>query len=32
MALLELDGVDTYYGEINILRNVSLEVGEGELV
>jgi branched-chain amino acid transport system ATP-binding protein len=32
MALLELDGVETYYGEINILRNVSLEVGEGELV
>jgi branched-chain amino acid transport system ATP-binding protein len=32
MALLELDGVDTYYGEINILRGVSLEVGEGELV
>ena len=32
MALLELDAVDTYYGEINILRNVSLEVGEGELV
>jgi branched-chain amino acid transport system ATP-binding protein len=32
MALLELDGVHTYYGEINILRDVSLEVGEGELV
>jgi branched-chain amino acid transport system ATP-binding protein len=32
MALLELDGVYTYYGEINILRNLSLEVGEGELV
>jgi branched-chain amino acid transport system ATP-binding protein len=32
MALLELDAVDTYYGEINILRAVSLEVGEGELV
>ena len=32
MALLELDAVDTYYGEINILRGVSLEVGEGELV
>ena len=32
MALLELDAVDTYYGEISILRNVSLEVGEGELV
>jgi branched-chain amino acid transport system ATP-binding protein len=32
MALLELDAVQTYYGEINILRHVSLEVGEGELV
>jgi branched-chain amino acid transport system ATP-binding protein len=32
MALLELDGVRTYYGEINILRDVSLEVGDGELV
>jgi branched-chain amino acid transport system ATP-binding protein len=32
MALLELDAVDTYYGQINILRGVSLEVGEGELV
>jgi branched-chain amino acid transport system ATP-binding protein len=32
MALLELDAVHTYYGEINILRRVSLEVGDGELV
>jgi branched-chain amino acid transport system ATP-binding protein len=32
MALLELDGVHTYYGEINILRDVSLEVADGELV
>ncbi|MDQ3822878.1 MAG: ABC transporter ATP-binding protein [Actinomycetota bacterium] len=32
MALLELDAVRTYYGEINILRDVSLEVGDGELV
>jgi branched-chain amino acid transport system ATP-binding protein len=30
--LLELDGVHTYYGEINILRDVSLAVGSGELV
>jgi branched-chain amino acid transport system ATP-binding protein len=30
--LLELDGVHTYYGVINILRDVSLSVGEGELV
>jgi branched-chain amino acid transport system ATP-binding protein len=30
--LLRLDGIDTYYGQIHILRNVSLEVGPGELV
>jgi branched-chain amino acid transport system ATP-binding protein len=30
--LLRLEGVETYYGEIRILDNVSLEVGEGELV
>ncbi len=30
--LLQLKGVDTYYGEIHILENVTLEVGEGELV
>jgi branched-chain amino acid transport system ATP-binding protein len=32
MSLLELDGVDTYYGVIRILENVNLRVGEGELV
>jgi branched-chain amino acid transport system ATP-binding protein len=32
MALLRLDHVDTYYGEIHILKDVSLSVGEGELV
>src|SRR5919206_3003454 len=32
MALLELDGIHTAYGEIRILQDVSLEVGEGELV
>jgi branched-chain amino acid transport system ATP-binding protein len=32
VALLELDHVDTYYGEILILKEVSLEVREGELV
>jgi branched-chain amino acid transport system ATP-binding protein len=32
MALLELDAIDTYYGEISILREVSLEVAAGELV
>jgi branched-chain amino acid transport system ATP-binding protein len=30
--LLSLTGVDTFYGQIHILQNVSLEVGEGELV
>ena len=30
--LLQLDGVDTYYGEIHILEDVRVEVGEGELV
>jgi branched-chain amino acid transport system ATP-binding protein len=32
MPLLELDQVDTYYGEILILKEIALEVGEGELV
>ncbi len=31
-TLLELKNVDTYYGEIHILEDVSLQVGEGELV
>jgi branched-chain amino acid transport system ATP-binding protein len=30
--LLRLRDIDTYYGEIHILEQVSLEVGEGELV
>jgi branched-chain amino acid transport system ATP-binding protein len=30
--LLELDAVDTYYGPIHILQNLSLEVKAGELV
>ena len=30
--LLQLDAVDTYYGQIHILQGVNLEVGEGELV
>jgi branched-chain amino acid transport system ATP-binding protein len=30
--LLELKGVDTYYGQIHILDDLHLEVGEGELV
>jgi branched-chain amino acid transport system ATP-binding protein len=30
--LLELEDIDTYYGQIHILQKVSLEVAEGELV
>jgi branched-chain amino acid transport system ATP-binding protein len=30
--LLRLSGIDTFYGEIHILQNLDLEVGEGELV
>jgi branched-chain amino acid transport system ATP-binding protein len=30
--LLELDSVDTYYGQIHILQGVDLQVGHGELV
>ncbi len=32
MALLELDSVDTYYGQIHILQGLNLQVAEGELV
>ncbi len=32
MALLEIDSVDTYYGQIHILQNLNLLVEEGELV
>jgi len=31
-ALLRLEGVNTYYGQMHILQDVQLEVGEGELV
>ena len=31
-ALLRLEKVNTYYGQMHILQNVNLEVGEGELV
>src|SRR5262249_43166538 len=31
-ALLELDGVDTYYGQIHILENLNLRIEAGELV
>ncbi len=30
--LLQLDNVDTFYGQIHILQGVSIEVKEGELV
>jgi branched-chain amino acid transport system ATP-binding protein len=30
--LLRLEGVNTYYGQMHILQDVNLEVGEGELV
>src|SRR6266511_3748711 len=30
--LLQLEAVDTYYGEIHILENLNLHVGKGELV
>jgi branched-chain amino acid transport system ATP-binding protein len=32
MTLLELQSVDTYYGEIHILQDVNLDIGAGELV
>ncbi|GAB7012443.1 ABC transporter ATP-binding protein [Halolamina salina] len=32
MSLLELDGVETYYGESHILEGVDLEVEAGEVV
>ncbi len=32
MHLLEVDGIDVYYGEIQALRGVSLHVGAGEMV
>jgi branched-chain amino acid transport system ATP-binding protein len=32
VSLLKLTGINTYYGQIHILQNVEIEVGEGELV
>jgi branched-chain amino acid transport system ATP-binding protein len=32
MALLEVNGIHTYYGSIEALRGVSLQVGAGEVV
>jgi branched-chain amino acid transport system ATP-binding protein len=31
-ALLEVDAVDTFYGQIHILQGLSIQVGAGELV
>ena len=31
MSLLEVDGIDSYYGESHILRDVSMRVEEGEI-
>ena len=30
--LLRLEGINTYYGQMHILQDVNLQVGEGELV
>ena len=32
MSLLRLEGINTYYGQIHILQDLSLEVNAGELV
>ena len=32
MSLLKLEGINTYYGQIHILQDVTLEVNPGELV
>jgi len=32
VSLLRLSGINTYYGQIHILQDVEIEVGEGELV
>ena len=32
MALLEVDSIETYYGNIRALKGVSLQVNEGEIV
>jgi branched-chain amino acid transport system ATP-binding protein len=31
-TILELDGVDTYYGELQVLRQASLNIRQGEVV
>ena len=30
--ILRLEGINTYYGQMHILQDVNLEVGDGELV
>jgi branched-chain amino acid transport system ATP-binding protein len=32
MAMLEVDHIDTYYGNIRALKSISLSVNEGEIV
>jgi len=32
MALLEVDGVTSGYGDMEVLRNVSITVDDGEIV
>jgi branched-chain amino acid transport system ATP-binding protein len=32
VSLLKLSGINTYYGQIHILQDVEIEIGEGELV
>ena len=32
MSLLELDGVNSYYGESHILRDVTMDVEEGQII
>jgi len=32
MSLLQLSGINTYYGQIHILQGIDIDVGEGELV
>ncbi|MCX5913267.1 MAG: ATP-binding cassette domain-containing protein, partial [Deltaproteobacteria bacterium] len=30
--MLEVEGIQVYYGDVPVLRNVSLSVNEGEIV
>ena len=29
--MLEVEGIDTFYGEFQVLKKVSIEVGDGDL-